>query len=319
VKLVEIDRKSPVLSRTRFGCLQEVFTLNITRGCEFACVYCYARGYPDAPPLGEVHLFRNLPEKLTRELDSPRRRNPVLWVAFNTASDSFQMHPRIQDVTYRAMEALLHRGIGLSFLTKGYVPDRFLRLFSQRPELVKARIGLVSLEDSYRDLFEPKAASAKQRLDTLERLRATGVEVEVRVDPIIPFYTDRPEEIRQLLETLALKGVRSITLSYLHLRPAVLEQLRRELPPKEFRLLESCFAAQPWTEVGTSTRSKLVPRPLRQRGYRRFQEIAQEFGLRVRICACKNPDMEAHRCSIGLESRLAPPTRRWKQLSLFPC
>ena len=84
--LIEAERKGRVLTKGNFGCLRDVYTLNITRGCEFNCVYCYARGYPEAPSPREVFLYRNLPQKLAAELDNPRRRAVIDRIAFNTAS-----------------------------------------------------------------------------------------------------------------------------------------------------------------------------------------------------------------------------------------
>ncbi len=321
MKLIELERKSRILRKAQFGCLQDAYTLNVTMGCEFMCVYCYARGYPEAPFSGEVHLFRNLAQKLADELDNPGRRSVIHWVVFNTASDSFQTHPRILDTTYRTMKVLLDREIGLSFLTKGWIPGRFIELFSDYPNLVSARIGLVSVSQRYRDLFEPHAATLAERLDSIHRLKEAGIEVEVRIDPVIPFYTDSEASIRGLYEALAARGITTVTLSYLHLRPAILDQLQRELPPTEFNILRTCFETQPWTVVGTSTRSKLIPAPLREKGYRRFMELSREFGITPLICSCKNPDLPAHRCPAGMrgESAGKHPGERRSQLSLFPC
>ena len=148
--IISVKRKGRVLTKSGFGCLRSEYALNMTKGCEFGCVYCYARGYPEAPPPGEVHLYTNLPEKLAAELDSPRRRNVIRRVLFNTASDSFQTHPDILDLTYDAMATLLKRHVGISFLTKGRIPERFVSLFSKNPGLVVARIGLVSTSETYR-------------------------------------------------------------------------------------------------------------------------------------------------------------------------
>src|SRR5512141_1100679 len=111
MKIVEIERKSRVLHKAQFGCLADTFTVNVTRGCEFMCVYCYARGYPNAPPPGEVYLYQHLPQKLVAELDSPRIRSTVDWVSFNTASDCFQTHPQVQEVAFEAMQVLLERSV----------------------------------------------------------------------------------------------------------------------------------------------------------------------------------------------------------------
>jgi DNA repair photolyase len=318
MELVDVERKSKVLTKAQFGCLRDVCTINVTRGCEFMCVYCYARGYPGAPFPGEVHLYRNLPEKLAEELDNPRRRSVIDSVAFNTASDSFQTHPEILDISYRTMKVLLERGIGFSFLTKGWIPSRFISLFSEYTSLVKARIGLVSMSPRYRDLFEPYTAPTAERLKNIDRLRKVDVDVEVRIDPVIPFYTDDEVSIKKIYGALAARDIKTVTLSYLHLRPAIVEQLKRELPPTESNLLRSCFKTQPWASVGTSSRSKLIPLPLRQKGYGRFMGLAKEFGIQSLICSCKNPDMPSHQCSTGFQFK-HPIREENRQLSLFSC
>jgi DNA repair photolyase len=321
VEAIDVDRKGRILTKAQFGCLRDTYTINVTRGCEFGCVYCYARGYPEAPLPGQVYLYRNLPKKLVAELDNPRRRSRVPWVAFNTASDSFQADPAILEIAYRTMEVLLKRGVGVSFLTKGLIPDRFIRLFAIYPDIVNARIGLVSLSQRYCDLFEPHAAGPVERLQNIDRLQAAGIEPEIRIDPIIPFYTDEGGSIRQLFDGLAARGVRRVTVSYLHLRPAILEQLVRELPGTESGILRSCYETQPWSSVGSSTRSKLIPLPLRKKGYKRFQELATEYGLKTLICACKNPDMPGDLCSTGTPAGSAEGKAGdvKEQLSLFSC
>ncbi|UCE53507.1 MAG: radical SAM protein [Desulfobacterales bacterium] len=321
MKLTEVDRKSRVLTKAQFGCLRNAYTINITRGCEFTCVYCYARGYPDAPFCGEVQLYRNLPQKLTEELDNPRRRSVIHRVVFNTASDSFQTHPDILEITYRTMMVFLERGIGFSFLTKGWIPNRFIELFSDFPELIVSRIGLVSTSNRYRDLFEPNAATVSERLQNIERLQNVGVKTEVRIDPIIPFYTDDEESITKLFKALITIGIKTVSLSYLHLRPAILNQLKRELPPTEFNVLQSCFENKPWTVVGSSTRSKLIPASLRKKGYNRFKHLAKKFGIAALICSCKNPDLPGQQCSsaFGTEEIRSSLKEKSIQLSLFPC
>jgi len=127
MRLTEISRKSRVLKKVQFGCLQDSFSVNITRGCSLGCVYCYARGYPDAPEKDQVQLYSDLPEKIALELDNPRRRIQVRHVSFNTATDCFQEHPRILEIAYQTMETLLLRGVSFSFLTKGYIPERFVQ------------------------------------------------------------------------------------------------------------------------------------------------------------------------------------------------
>ena len=297
MQLTEIPRKSRVLKKVDFGCLRDSYSMNITRGCSLGCVYCYARGYPDAPAKDHVLLYPDLPGKTALELDNPRRRIQVKHVTFNTATDCFQKHPRILEVAYQTMEVLLQRGVSFSFLTKGYIPECFVQLFAKYPHLVRPAVGLVSSRQDYQQMFEPNAAYPHDRLKNISRLIQAGLKVQVRVDPIMPFVTDDQDSADSLMAALAESGAGRVTLSYLHLRPRILEQLQKELPALEFRLLQSCFSAREWIKVGSCTKSLLVPKHLREKGHSRFSAAAERHGLKTLVCGCKNPDMQAGVCN----------------------
>jgi DNA repair photolyase len=320
LRIVHRERKSRVLKPGTFGCLKGAYTINVTQGCGFSCAYCYARGYVTAPPKGEVRLFINLPESLRRELDSNRRRWLPGMVIFNTATDCFQPHPDILEVTYQTMVILLERGIGISFLTKGFIPPRFFELFKGYRENVQAQIGLVSLSESYWRTYEYGVASPREKMENIERLLGTGIETQVRVDPIIPFVTDTREELETLFTALGQRGIRRASLSYLHLRPAIQRQLSSELPPLHRKLLESCFQNQDWVEVGLSTKTKLLPKNLREKGYGRMKRIAQAHGISAVICRCKNPDLNGEVCvPPRVRKAISGRVQGREQLILFPC
>jgi DNA repair photolyase len=315
------EKKSRVLRAGTFGCLRGAYAINVTQGCGLLCAYCYARGYAKAPPKGDVYLFINLPELLRRELDSGRRRWLPGMVIFNTATDCFQPHPDILGVTYQTMVILLERGIGISFLTKGFIPQRFIELFRAYREKIHAQIGIVSLGEGYWRTYEPAAASPAEKLENVERLLAAGVDTEVRIDPVIPFVTDTKEELEALFRSLSQRGIRRASLSYLHLRPAIQKQLSSELPSLHRKLLDSCFESQDWVEVGMSTKTKLLPKRLRENGYGRIRTIAEAYGISTAICGCKNPDMKGELCSPSKVRRAIPKARipQGKQLTLFSC
>ncbi len=319
-RVIHKERKSRVLNPGTFGCLRGTYTINVTQGCGLLCTYCYARGYATAPPKGDVHLFIDLPKSLRRELDSKRRRRLPGVVVFNTATDCFQPHPDILEVAYQTMMVLLERGIGISFLTKGFIPQRFVELFKDYRDNVQAQIGLTSLSEDYRKAYEPGVASPREKLENIERLCAAGIDTQVRIDPIIPFVTDTREEMEALFGALGQRGIRRVSLSYLHLRPAIQRQLRAELPLLHRKLLESCFRSQHWVAVGLSTKTKLLPKRVRENGYRRMKIIAQAHGISALICRCKNPDLGGEICvPARVREAIAGRVQEEKQLILFPC
>jgi len=307
-------RRGRVLTKSDFGCLKGIPTINITNGCLFQCTYCYARGYSQAPPTGKVELYGNLPKLLEEELARKRKIPP--WVVINTSSDCFQPHPEILKVTYEVIRLLLDWGIGTSFLTKGEIPQPFLRLFAKSPAKVLAQIGLVSLSERYWKDYEPLAPSPKLRLHNIRKLKEIGINCEVRMDPIIPFLTDTEREVTQLFEELRKAGAEKVTLSYLHLRPAIQDQFAKELSPLQAKLMKACFASQEWKEIGSSSMTKLLPIIIREKGYRRIREVARQYGIEALICQCKNPDLKADLCGSrkGLNEE---SLKKFAQLPLF--
>ena len=315
-EVIPRSRKGKVLNPAHFGCLEGIPTLNITNGCLFQCTYCYARGYSQAPKKGEVYLYVNLPNLLKEEL--LRKKVIPQWVILNTSSDCFQAHPDILNVTHEVIRILLDHGIGISFLTKGIIPHRFYDLFGRSPEKILAQIGLVSLLGRYWKEYEPGTPSPERRIENIHKLREVGITPEIRIDPIIPFITDTVVELKTLFERLQEMKVKRVTLSYLHLRPAIERQLMNELSPLHQRLIDSCFRTQDWKEVGSSTKTKLLPKAIREKGYRRIKEIAENFGMMASVCQCKNPDLKGDLCSSG-RARAALGKKGPIQLPLFRC
>jgi len=309
-------RRGRVLTPGYFGCLEGIPSLNITNGCLFRCTYCYARGYSQAPSPGQVHLYVNLPTLLEEELS--RKKVIPQWVILNTSSDCFQSHPDILHISCETIRILLDHGIGISFQTKGVIPQQCLELFRRTPKKILAQVGLVSLSERYREGYEPYTPSPEERVQNIQKLREIGIAAEIRIDPIIPFITDTEDELVNLFKQLKDKNVKRVTLSYLHLRPAIQRQLIKELSPLHRSLIESCFRAQEWKAVGSSTKTKLLPKSIREKGYQRIKEIAEEFGITASICQCKNPDLKGDLCSSG-RAKAAIRVRTPIQLPLFQC
>jgi len=301
LKIIRERRKTSILKPPAFGCLKNSPSINITRGCFHSCVYCYARGFMDSPPRGEVHLYENLPEKLERELK--RKRRLPAWISFSTASDAFQAVDEILEVTYHVMKILLERGIGVSFLTKGLIPYEFMRLFKRYQNLIKARIGIVSISCGYAELFEPFSASPIKRLSLIEGLLKAGIDTAVRIDPIVPKITDSEESLERLIRALKVAGVKKVSVSALVMRPSLMEQFLSELPFRLAKEILTYYNGQSWQRVITSSKTRLLPRSMRIACYRRVRDLANQYGMECSVCGCKNPDLPWESCNPWIDER----------------
>jgi len=313
IKLIREERRSQVLKPPVFGCLKETPSINITRGCMHYCVYCYARGFRDAPPGGEVHLYENLPEILERELS--RKRKIPRWVSFSTASDPFQDLDDVLTVTYKVMKLFLEREIGISFLTKGFIPSDFIELFRKHSQFVKAKIGLLSPHEDFHSLFEPYSSRPFRRLINIRDLISAGITTAVRIDPIIPGITDKEDTLEHLMKRLKVIGTRNVSISPLVMRPSIAGNFIKELPLRLGDEILKLYEGQPYQQVITSAKTRLLPKDMRITLFRRFRDIAERYGIDCAICGCKNPDLPREFCQPWVNEKDLSAVN--KQLDLF--
>jgi len=251
------------------------------------------------------------------EAELARMRRLPRAVSLCTASDPFQPFPDVLSTTYSAAELLLDRGITVTFLTKGWIPDEFITLFTRYPGQVRARIGLLALDPRYHRLFEPGTAFPEARLENIRRLRQGGVTVGVRHDPVIPGVTDRPDQLDRLLSALAAERITHLDVGYLYIRPGIGRLLEAELPPALSRPLLRQFKGGPLAAVAASAATQLLPSHLRIRSFFRLKMTAREHGITPILCRCKNPDLDgATRCEASRELAYPVHRRRARQLSL---
>lgn len=294
-----IERKSAMLSRSSLACLKSLPTMNLTVGCAHGCVYCYTQGYSIYPGASRVQYYHNAYERLADEL--PRKRKRPTAVYFSPSSDLFQPVPEVLEMGRKIIRLLFENDIGVAFLTKGQIPDEHMQLLLTRPELVRAQIGLITLDDYILKAFEPNAPSAAIRLKQAKELVQGGIATQIRLDPMLPGLTDGEKELNKLCKAIADAGVTRIAASVLFTRPRLAGILRRTL--KDSDLLQKLLANYTQTtQIGIHAENSTVhamPVKKRQAIYDRLQRIATPHGLTVHLCGCKNPDLTSETCHIS--------------------
>ena len=309
------DRRTAVLTPSSLACLRQVATVNLTAGCAHGCLYCYTRGYRNHPGEGRVTVYANTLTLLQKELR--RKRVQPAAVYFSPSSDPFQPVPEVLSLCYQVLELLLTSGIRVAFLTKGTIPSEHMGLLAEHAELVSAQIGLISTDETTLQLFESRAASAHVRLQQMGELCGLGIATAVRLDPILPGVSDDAENLRRLFQAAAKQGVRSAAASVLFLRPVVRSTVRRRLrSPDLLERLLAAFAAPQRLAIRTGS-SWVTALPVDARGaiLDRAKSIATEYGIALKICACKNPDLAATDC--GIAGHWPMPPAGTQQRTLF--
>lgn len=296
VKVIRRDRQPPILTPSAIPCLHRLPTLNVTEGCCLGCTYCYIQGYTHYPGKDTIVLFANTAEILREELSRKRKRTRRVY--FSPSSDAFQYIPEVQEVSFQAMSVLLEHGVEVSFLTKGFVTDRFLALFSAHREAVFAQIGISTLDKSVWRCFEPRTAPPTQRLQTIRRLREIGIATTARLDPLIPDLTDTEARLSQVLDGLRDVGITSAAASFLFTRPAFAKSLSDQI--SAWRLPTANSVEWEYQEFrGGNGGGRMIGPAERRRRFERLAALAKRFRIAIRPCRCKNPEFGAGDCHIA--------------------
>ncbi len=296
VEVVRRRRRSAVLTPSRIPCLGKICTINITQGCALECGYCYIQGYSDYPGPGKVILYENTAELLASELQ--RRRRKPHRVYFSPSSDAFQAVPEVQELTFRTMSLLLDAGVEVSFLTKGFVTERFFELFKGTPRAVFAQVGITTLDPTLSTTIEPGAAPPDQRLETMRRLSEIGVQTTARLDPLIPDVTDARSNIEPLLASLRRVGVRFAAASYLFVRPRLARAIHKLLS----NVSGARVNAKRWTRqgfLGGCGGGQMLDAGERAHRFADLKAWGEQAGVCVTPCRCKNPEFAGQGCAIA--------------------
>jgi len=232
------DRTRSVINRVDSPDLGFRWTINPYRGCEHGCVYCYAR--PTHELLGfscgldfETRIVAKLdaPDLLRRELAKASWRGEP--IVMSGVTDPYQPVESRLGLTRRCLEILVKFQQPVSMVTKSGLILRDLDLLQALGDHDRARcaVSLTTLDNRLASRMEPRAASPRQRLETIRRLTDAGIPVTVMTAPIIPAVNDR--EIPALLEAAADAGATSAAYVLLRL-PHQLKDVFREWLELEF-------------------------------------------------------------------------------------
>src|SRR6185437_10267232 len=217
-----------ILNRCDNPRLRFRWTINPYRGCEFGCVYCYARYTHEFLDLRDpmdferrIFVKRMAAEVLARTLS----RTPIGadQIAIGTATDPYQPAERKFGLTRSMLEVFARLGgLDLSITTKSALITRdldLLREINARSRL-SVNLSLITINRRLQRILEPRAPRPALRLRALAQLAAAGIRCNVLMMPMIPGLTDAPAAIESVIRTARRAGATGLWWRSLFLKPA---------------------------------------------------------------------------------------------------
>ena len=203
------------------------WTINPYRGCEFGCVYCYARYTHEFLELRDpmdferrIFVKRMAAQVLSRTLArTPIGSDPI---AIGTATDPYQPAERKFGLTRSMLEVFAQLGgLELSITTKSALVVRDLDLLSAINSRSKLSVNfsLMTLNRRLQRTLEPRAPRPELRLRALAELSRAGIRCNLLMMPVIPGLTDAPAAIESVVRAARRAGASAVWWRSLFLKP----------------------------------------------------------------------------------------------------
>ena len=216
------------------------YAVNCYAGCEHGCVYCYARFVTRFSHHGElwgsfVDVKINAPTLLAREV----KRKRVGRVFLSSVCDGWQPMEASYYLTRQCLEILLHCRYPLTILTKSTLASRDLDLLTSK-EGIEFGATITTLDESLRQLIEPRSSPSAERLALLQEAKSRGIRTYAFLGPLLPSLSDTEANL-----TLRLKAVKDVGADYFYVdrlnRRFGVWQALRSLLQQYFPDLITCY------------------------------------------------------------------------------
>ncbi len=253
--------------------------LDLTAGCEHACMYCHFHKH-QVLSLRHEHGGEIVAKSLA--VDS--------FLSLDQYPDTLYLSPHTDPLAPSArgpLEAVLKRilplGVRVIISTKNVVTRRIFRILADYPEQVLVLIGLTSLDDDRNKAVEPGCAPALARLANFDLAKEYGIPSRfTRLDPILPGVDDAHPALGRLLDELVLRGTLQVSATYLFLTPFTVSTPTTNPYMRE---------AATWCREASPTAGGLaysVPLPRKVDLYSWLKRECTTRGLHFGACGCKD-------------------------------
>lgn len=196
--------------------------------CEHGCTYCYVRAEKyniEGCFEKDIVVKQNTLDRLKEELPKLREYGTI-GISTGT-SDSYQPIEEELEISRETLKLIRDVKYPATFLTKSVLINRDIDIFKDMKAYADIHINmtLTSLNEEVTRIFEPKAPSVKERLDSIKLLKANDIGVGISAMPLLPYITETKVSIIDLLDQLKALDVDFLVPMVLALNPGRLKEL----------------------------------------------------------------------------------------------
>ena len=181
------------------------YNMNLYRGCQHQCIYCDTRskvyGVGD---LSHIRIKQNATELLEQKLKKLRKKGTISTGSMN---DPYMPIERKNELTRKALSIIARYNYPIHILTKSNLVLRDIDLLLEIKKTYAAvSFSITSFDDSLSKILEPGAPPTSERLKAMQTLNQMGIYTGVILTPVLPFITDKKENISRIIHAVAKAG-----------------------------------------------------------------------------------------------------------------
>ncbi len=202
--------------------------LNIYRGCQHACRYCYALNTHPYPTSGKANITSgssaelcvkvNIAERLEQELRAPGWRGEVINIggvtdSYQPAEEEYKLMPEI-------LRLLIKYKTPAIISTKSELVLRDFDLIDRlsRITYINVAASVTTMDEGLRRRVEPGASPAHKRLEMLSAFKNTRASTGLHLMPVLPLLGDGESDLEAIMAAAARARVDYVLPGVLYLR-----------------------------------------------------------------------------------------------------
>lgn len=186
------------------------YNMNLYRGCSHGCIYCDSRS--DCYHIENFDIVKgkeNMLHILENELSKKRLKGIV---GIGAMSDTYNPMEIKYKQTRGALQLISKYSFGVSIDTKSNLILRDIDLLKEinSKNNVIIKFTITTPDDKLSKIIEPNVCVSSKRLEAIKTLNDNGIFAGIMMNPVLPFITDKEEDIKKLVRIASRNGAKFI-------------------------------------------------------------------------------------------------------------
>ena len=177
------------------------YTMNLYRGCNHGCIYCDSRrNIYNITDFDTVQIKKDAISILRNEL----RHNKKGIIGNGAMSDPYNILDEKYELTRKSLELIEKYNYGIFITTKNNLIIRDMDVLKRiKNKLIS--ITITTPNDKLASIIEPNVSVSSKRFKAMKKLNENNIPCGIMLLPVLPFITDKTNDIKKLIK-LAYKN-----------------------------------------------------------------------------------------------------------------